>query len=318
MTDNTTGTGNTGSAGRTGRTGRTESAGDVLDARTANDLLNSPGHRAGLNDLHLEVTSLTRRFPWLTRVSGVVPGLADTAAADPSTWAHPNLALRLAIPDATDALGPLIGQAGLCRRVYTVADVDPVAGTLDIDIVVHGETSPVMRWLAGLTPGDRVDFAGPRPHPAPTEAARAGGRIHLLADGSAYPAASAIARSVPGVATVVLALPGASPRISDYAGDFPGAGLRFAASSPTPLSDAMTMLDVGPTDTVWAAGEREDIRAVRTRCLRDAGMTKAQVQVFGYWRQGRTGTDADVARLTAIAGLRKQGRTLDDDFDVEI
>lgn len=298
-------------------TENTENTENPLDAATATGLLNSPEHRAGLNDLHLEVTSVTRRYPWLARVSGVVPGLADAVTAEPAAWTHPNLALRLAVPDATDALGPMIGQAGVCRRVYTVAAVDPAAGTLDIDIVVHGETSPMMRWLAGLTPGDRVDFAGPRPHPAPTDAARDGGRIHLLADGSAYPAASAIARALPST-TVILALPEDDPQVSTYGVDFPGAELRFAASSPTPLADAMATLDVAPGDTVWAAGEREDIRAVRARCLRELGLPKAQVQVFGYWRQGRTGTDADVARLTAIAELRKQGRTLEDDFDVEI
>jgi NADPH-dependent ferric siderophore reductase len=292
-----------------------DSVSSAPDAASFNTLLNSPQHRAGLNDLHLEVTSVTRRHPWLARVSGVVPGMADT---DPSVWSHPNLALRLAIPDATDALGPMIGQAGVCRRVYTVAAVDVASSTLDIDIVVHGESSPMMRWLAGLEPGDRVDFAGPRPHAAPTDAT---GRIVLLADGSAYPAASAITRALPGVATVILALPEEDPQVSDcadYAADFPGAELRFAASSPTPLSDAFADLDVTATDTVWAAGEREDIRAVRARCLRDLVLPKPQVQVFGYWRHGKTGTDADMARLTGIAALRDQGRELEDDFEIEI
>lgn len=220
--------------------------------------------------------------------------------------------------EALSPLGPMIGQAGVCRRVYTVAAVDVASATLDIDIVVHGESSPMMRWLAGLEPGDRVDFAGPRPHAAPTDAT---GRIVLLADGSAYPAASAITRALPGVATVILALPEEDPQVSDcadYAADFPGAELRFAASSLTPLSDAFADLDVTATDTVWAAGEREDIRAVRARCLRDLELPKPQVQVFGYWRHGKTGTDADVARLTTVAELQKQGRTLEDDFDVEI
>ncbi|WP_334137699.1 SIP domain-containing protein [Corynebacterium variabile] len=72
------------------------------------------------------------------------------------------------------------------------------------------------------------------------------------------------------------------------------------------------------TDTVWAAGEREDIRAVRAWCLKELGLPKPQVQVFGYWRHGKTGTDADMARLTGIAALRDQGRELEDDFEIEI
>lgn len=288
---------------------------ETPDASTVNALLNSPQHRTGLNDLHLEVTAVTRRYPWLARVSGVVPGMADT---DRTQWEHPNLALRLAIPDAADALGPLIGQAGVCRRVYTVAAVDYDTSTLDIDIVVHGESSPMMRWHDGLTPGDRVSFVGPRPHAAPTDAAAAGGRNHLLADGSAYPAASAIARALPGVVTVIIALPEDAAQAGSYNADFPGAELRYAASSDPPLSHAMTTLEIAEGDTVWAGGEREDIRAVRARCLKELGLPKAQVQVFGYWRHGKTETDADVARLTAVAELQKQGRTLEDDFAVEI
>jgi hypothetical protein len=44
------------------------------------------------------------------------------------------------------------------------------------------------------------------------------------------------------------------------------------------------------------------------------------VQVFGYWRRGKTGTDADIARLTGIARLRERGLELtgDNDFDIEI
>ncbi|WP_066587407.1 siderophore-interacting protein [Corynebacterium provencense] len=292
---------------------------DTPDATTVNALLNSDRHRAGLNDLTFEVTSVTRRYPWLARVSGRIPGMADT---DPADWSHPNLAVRLAVPDADDALGPLIGQAGICRRVYTLANVDTASSTADIDIVVHGSTSPMMRWLTGLTPGDTVDFSGPRPHPAPTgqDAVDPAGRIHLLADGSAYPAASAIARSVPGIATVVLALPDRDPQTATYSADFPGAQIIFAGESDTPLADALADLDTPATDTVWAAGEREDIRAVRALSLKERKLPRSQVQVFGYWRRGKTGTDTDLARLQGVARMQAEGRelTADDDFEIEI
>lgn len=297
------------------------------DTTTVNTLLNSAEHRSGLHDLTLEISAVTRRYPWLTRVSGRVRGMADTG---PDAWAHPNLAVRLAVPDADDALGAIIGQPGLCRRVYTLAEVDTASGTADIDIVVHGSTSPMMRWLAGLAPGDTVDFAGPRPHAAPALPAD-GARVHLLADGSAYPAASAIARSLPAgtVATVILDLPDDAP-LSLYESDFPGAerlvrtnavaGSTTAAATPTPLADALASVNVGPGDTVWAAGEREDIRAVRAHCLNDFGLPRAQVQVFGYWRHGKTGTDADIARLEGATRLRAEGRDLsaDNDFEIEI
>ncbi|MGO1635505.1 MAG: siderophore-interacting protein [Corynebacterium variabile] len=295
------------------------------DAATVASVLNSPQHRSGLHDLTLEVSEIRQRFPWLVRVTGTVEGMRDTPR---DAWSHPNLALRMAIPDADDEIGEMLGQAGLCRRVYTVADHDLEHCTVDIDIVVHGDSSPMMRWLAGLAPGSRVEFAGPRPHAAPTDVPD-GGRAHLIADGSAYPAAAAIARSV-AVATVTLHLPGLSRKdmtpqdtlqvLRDYAGDFPGAELRLADADSNPLTQAARSLTVGSSDMVWACGEREDIRGVRALLLRERNLPKAQVQAFGYWRRGKTGTQVDMARLSAVDRLQKEDRalTLDNDFDIGI
>ncbi|MEJ6549612.1 siderophore-interacting protein [Corynebacterium sp. USCH3] len=283
------------------------------DARNVTSVLNSTEHRKGLSELVLSVTSVSHRHPWLARVTGHVAGLADTTA-----WEHPNLAVRLAIPDPGDEIGALTGQPDVCRRVYTVAEFDRRSSTVAIDIVVHGSDSPMMCWLRDLVPGDRVPFAGPRPHPAPSAGAD-GRRIHLLADGSAYPAASAIARAVP-VDTVTLALPDAGP-VDRYAGDFPGATLHTAdGSSPTALADVIGSLPSDGSTVFWAAGEREDIRSVRRHCLRTLGLRKEQVQVFGYWRRGRTGTQADLARLRAAASYQAEGRSFSeaDDFDIEI
>jgi len=294
------------------------------DASTVASVLDSAQHRAGLNDLTLVVSAVTQRYSWLARVTGKIPGMANT---DPEVWTHPNLAVRMAVPDPDDALGPMVGQPGLCRRVYTLAEVDMASETVAIDIVVHGTTSPMMRWLAGLAPGDTVDFAGPRPHPAPT-APNDGTSIYLLADGSSYPAASAIARSLPAgaVATVVLHLPegGSATTAADattYAEDFPGATtLVITRNSATPLADALEEIQVSDKDLVWAAGEREDIRAVRSQCLGRIGLPKSQMQVFGYWRRGKTGTDTDLARLQGVAEMQRQGRTLsaDNDFEIDI
>lgn len=283
------------------------------DARDVTSVLNSREHRKGLSELVLDVASVSRRYPWLARVTGHVAGITDTTA-----WEHPNLAVRLAIPDPGDEIGALTGQPDTCRRVYTIAEFDRRSSTVAVDIVVHGSDSPMMCWLRDLAPGDRVPFAGPRPHPAPSGISD-GRRIHLLADGSAYPAASAIARAVP-VDTVTLALPdaGAAAR---YSGDFPGATLHLAdSSSPTPLADVVSSLPSDGSTAFWAAGEREDIRGVRHHCLRTLRLPKEQVQVFGYWRRGRTGTQADLARLRAAATYQAEGRSFSeaDDFDIEI
>lgn len=282
------------------------------DEEVVTSVLSSEEHTRGLSELAMEVTSVTPRHPWLVRVTGHVAGITDHAA-----WEPTNLAVRLAIPDPGDAIGEMTGQPDTCRRVYTVAAFDRDTATLDVDVVVHGEDSPMMCWLRGLTPGDLVPFAGPRPHPAPTRTSPEQ-RIHLLADGSAYPAASAIARAV-AVDTVTLAVPDGDP--TAYAADFPGADVRLAdGTAGTPLADLVGELPSDDTTVFWAAGEREDIRGVRHHCLKVLEMPKDQVQVFGYWRRGKSGTQADLARLRAAASYQEQGRTFGDadDFDIEI
>ncbi|MDN6706726.1 siderophore-interacting protein [Corynebacterium glyciniphilum] len=126
------------------------------EARDVTSVLNSREHRKGLSELVLDVTSVSRRYPWLARVTGHVAGITDTTA-----WEHPNLAVRLAIPDPGDEIGALTGQPDMCRRVYTIAEFDRRSSTVAVDIVVHGPDSPMMSWLRDLAPGDRVPFAGP-------------------------------------------------------------------------------------------------------------------------------------------------------------
>ncbi|MDN6258550.1 MAG: siderophore-interacting protein [Corynebacterium sp.] len=125
------------------------------DEEVVTSVLSSEEHTRGLSELAMEVTSVTPRHPWLVRVTGHVAGITDHAA-----WEPTNLAVRLAIPDPGDAIGEMTGQPDTCRRVYTVAAFDRDTATLDVDVVVHGEDSPMMCWLRGLTPGDLVPFAG--------------------------------------------------------------------------------------------------------------------------------------------------------------
>ncbi|WP_437184118.1 siderophore-interacting protein [Subtercola boreus] len=76
-------------------------------------------------------------------------------------------------------------------RTYTVREVDPVARTLSIDFVVHGDEGLAGPWAAAAEPGDLLTFAGPGAGYAPDPAAD----WHLFAgDQSVLPAiASALA-----------------------------------------------------------------------------------------------------------------------------
>lgn len=78
------------------------------------------------------------------------------------------------------------------RRRYTIRRADPAAGTLDIEVVLHGD-GPFASWAAGASVGDRIEGIGPRG----VVTLHAGATHHLfVADASAVPFALAMAESV--------------------------------------------------------------------------------------------------------------------------
>ncbi|WP_123932429.1 siderophore-interacting protein [Gordonia oryzae] len=64
-------------------------------------------------------------------------------AARDSTWARPNVAVRIGLDDAEAR-----------SRVYTVRDADLDAARITLDVVQHGADSPMMRWSTVLRVGD--------------------------------------------------------------------------------------------------------------------------------------------------------------------
>lgn len=70
-------------------------------------------------------------------------------------------------------------------RTYTALDPDPVAGTLAIDFVVHGDAGVAGPWAATAEPGDTINVRGPGGAYAPDATAD----WHLFAgDEAAVPA----------------------------------------------------------------------------------------------------------------------------------
>jgi len=103
-------------------------------------------------------------------------------------------------------------------RTYTVRALRPEPRELDVDFVLHGETSPASRWATHASPGDQVIVIGPNAaHPGPTggrEWAPPAEASHLLlaGDETAVPAITAIVESLPGSmrATALLEIPEAA------------------------------------------------------------------------------------------------------------
>lgn len=280
------------------------------------EVLRSPEHRTGLEETTFTVVSLTARTAGLARVSGTISG-----AHPLDGWDGPNVAVRLSIPERSAEFDGIDGAPETTARVYTVADVDIASRTVAIDIVRHPEGSPVMNWLARTGPGDVVPIAGPRPHRIPGP----GSPRILLADSSALPAALRILTRLP--IEVRTALVAAAP---DDEIDLVRAGLGDRLGSVTvrqaepdierPLASAFSDMDVPAGASVWAAGEREDVREVRCRCRNDLALAAESIQVFGYWKRGMSNTRIDLARLEAARASMDAGRSLfaTDDLDIEI
>lgn len=92
-------------------------------------------------------------------------------------------------------------------RTYTVREIDREARHLDIDFVVHGDTSVSGRWLSAASPGDEVYVAGPDGRSAHHESGidfHPGGatRLLLAGDETAVPAIAAILERLPRHLTV--------------------------------------------------------------------------------------------------------------------
>ena len=134
--------------------------------------------------LDLEVIAVSDRRPGLRSITFGSPDLVDfrwTAGQD----------VMLDVP----------GERAVHRR-YTIRRSDPVAGTLQIEVVMHG-AGPFARWAANAALGDRIQGIGPRGVIALVpEAAH-----HLfVGDESAEPAIEVMSEALPPTSTATAVL----------------------------------------------------------------------------------------------------------------
>ena len=169
------------------------------------------------------------------------------------TFTSPDLFGFESLP-GQDVMFEVPGAPGTRRR-YTIRRADPVAGTLDIEVVLHGD-GPFAAWAAGAAVGDRIEGIGPRGvvtlNPDATH--------HLfVADASALPFALAMSESLP---------PGASATTID-------------------LVESLDGLDDVPLPTGTAAyvnGERSLVRRA-VDVLAARGVPADMIASKAYWRR---------------------------------
>ena len=94
-------------------------------------VLRTADHNRGLNDVLAIVEAMERPSDHLLRITARL-----TESTDDPTWSRPNVTVRM-------NLGPAFDDAS---RVYTVRSYDSASGSIVVDVVLHGQTSPMMRW----------------------------------------------------------------------------------------------------------------------------------------------------------------------------
>ena len=240
------------------------------------------------------VTAASLRTPRLRRVTVAGPELVGLEPAQPAA------SVRLLLPHHGELVLPQWngneylhdGGTRPHLRTLTPLRIDPQAGEVDLDIVLHG-SGPLATWAVDAAVGDEVAVSGTgRGYDI-----EAGAPAFLLAgDESALPAIGTILAALPegaagevhvelGEATGRLELPRPSGMTVTWhtlpPDDAPGAALVRAVTATT----------VPDGSRVWVAGEAAAVQSIRRHLFEALGLERKRCTVRGYWKHGRAGGD---------------------------
>lgn len=274
-------------------------------------LLDQDDHMRDMERVEMDVVCVKKPMATIRRVTGRI------APANPVAWTSPNVAIRMELEQ------PRGGRA--TTRVYTVRRFQLERGLVEIDFVLHEDDSPAMRWLRAAEPGTCIWITGPRQHFVPQPVA--GRRVAMLADDTAIPAIFAILNAWPpgqqgtlwldtceaGALDDLPAPPGVTRHLLlRPSGQAPGTARSLLAAAGEALADPDAW-------TVWAAGERQEMRELRA-ILGQRGFARDVQQILGYWRLGLSSSELDRQRLQEYERLRARNLPMDelDDADLPI
>ncbi|QES48373.1 NADPH-dependent ferric siderophore reductase [Streptomyces venezuelae] len=185
-------------------------------------------------------------------------------------------------------------------RSYTVREQRRTAegvDELDIDFVLHGDSSPASHWAGRAVTGRRILAIGPavaenksvrfRP-PAGTDA------FWIYADETALPAAAAILQTLPAdlPVTAFLEVPHADDRL-DLTAPAEARITWIVREGAGPERTEQVLGMVRPAafpeakaPYAWIAGESGTVRAVRRHLVQERSLDRRAVRFTGYWRLG--------------------------------
>lgn len=175
-------------------------------------------------------------------------------------------------------------------RTYTAVDPDPVAGTVTIDFVVHGDSGIAGPWAAAAKPGDTIHVRGPGGAYAPDPAAD----WHLLAgDEAALPAIRQSLAALPPAATGHVLVEVDTPAHEQPLEGPAGVTITWLHRSDPHhggLADGVRALPWLPGRVhAFVHGEAQAVmHGIRPYLLQERAVPRADVSISGYWRDGRT------------------------------
>ncbi|MCD9904154.1 siderophore-interacting protein [Streptomyces sp. MT29] len=188
-------------------------------------------------------------------------------------------------------------------RDYTPRRVDPEAGELHLDFVVHGD-GPAEAWSAAAREGDELWFVGPK------SSLRLPERldwIQLVGDETALPAIGRFLDErpldAPALVLVTVSDESARQELALREGDT----VTWVVAEPgdaEALEAAVRALPVEAGEGyVWAAAESRALLPVRRYLQRERKLPKDRLNVTGYWH--REEAPAPEAEATADAAVRE-------------
>lgn len=257
--------------------------------------LSEKQHDAEIRDFTARVTHVERPSSSLLRVAVTLPGSGNN-----KNWQEPNVAVRFYLPDGT--------------RVYTVRSYDPDSEEAVIDVVQHENPSLMMQWSAHAKIGDTFTLSGPRPHVGVPDTPR----VALFADDTAIPALYTLLEQWPagktGSAWVTTPDEAAFNELPTVA----GVDLNYLSPGESPLATAALGISEKDGLGVWAAGERDEMKAIRRYFRQIIGLDKSVVNVAGYWKIDTTNAQIDEHRRAAYLRGIEQGISLTDFDDLDL
>jgi NADPH-dependent ferric siderophore reductase len=249
--------------------------------------------------VHAQVVQSKQLTPQLKRITIAADELRRFPWHGPDQWFRLFLPRegqqRPVLPTRADDWWPqIVAMPAEIRpwvRNYTVRNLRPELGELDIDFVLHGDVGPASSWALRAEAGHWVgllDQTAPYEPPAGT-------RWQLLVgDETALPAISAIVENLPDGtdAQVFVELPTADDRVSLSVPE--GVRVTWLPRESSDVTIGSLAMDAVREATLgapgegyaWVAGESGLIRQVRRHLVSRRGMPKSAVYFCGYWRIG--------------------------------